>query len=112
MILIYYLLKEVFYNGNWYIIDGNALDQNNMKKSTNGTWIYAFEEIPITDKMTFKANHNLFVCKYITSNQQEALSVSCKLQFCFQLLLLYHHFSDKALRRMHHTHLPLLSDCI
>ena len=26
------------------------------------SWIYAYDEIPITDKMIFKANHNLFIC--------------------------------------------------
>lgn len=58
-----------FRDGDWYINDGNALDRDNVKKSTNGTWIYAFEEIPIEDKMTFKANHNLFICK-IKQNQE------------------------------------------
>lgn len=58
-----------FRDGDWYINDGNALDRESVKKSTNGTWIYAFEEIPIEDKMTFKANHNLFICK-VKQNQE------------------------------------------
>ena len=33
-----------------------------IKKSTNGTWIYAFEDTIIKDKMTFKASHYLFDC--------------------------------------------------
>ena len=47
----------------WYITDG-YIDNNNIKKSTNGTWIYAFEDTLIKDKMIFKANNNLFICSF------------------------------------------------
>ena len=52
-----------FRNGKWFIIDG-YIDNNNIKKSTNGTWIYAFEDTLIKDKMIFKANNNLFICSF------------------------------------------------
>ena len=42
----------------WFIKDGNE----NGTPSTNGTWIYALEEMEIKDNMTFKANSNLFSC--------------------------------------------------
>lgn len=48
----------------WMITDGSILIGEGNKKSTNGTWIYAHEEIEITDQMTFKSNHNLFFCSY------------------------------------------------
>ena len=52
-------------NEKWYINDGyakNGIKEEEIKKSTNNSWIYAYDEIPITDKMIFKANHNLFIC--------------------------------------------------
>ena len=52
-------------NEKWYINDGyakNGIREEEIKKSTNNSWIYAYDEIPITDKMIFKANHNLFIC--------------------------------------------------
>lgn len=52
----------------WYIQDGyakNGMQEEEIKKSTNGSWIYAYDEIPITDKMIFKANHNLFTCNLV-----------------------------------------------
>ena len=57
-----------FDKDKWYIQDGyakNGLQEEEIKKSTNGSWIYAFDEIPITDKMIFKANHNLFICNLV-----------------------------------------------
>ncbi len=54
-----------FKNEKWYIIDGTINEEGNVKNSTNGTWIYAFEDTLIKDKMTFKANHNLFICSLI-----------------------------------------------
>ena len=54
-----------FNKDKWFIQDGyakNGLKEEEIKKSTNGSWIYAYDEIPITDKMIFKANHNLFIC--------------------------------------------------
>ena len=50
-----------FRNGKWFIIDG-YIDNNNIKKSTNGTWIYAFEDILIKNGLIFKSNNNLFIC--------------------------------------------------
>ena len=57
-----------FDNNKWYIQDGyakNGLQDEEIKKSTNGSWIYAYDEIPIKDKMIFKANHNLFICNLV-----------------------------------------------
>ena len=52
-----------------YIIDGVINEDGNIKNSTNGTWIYAFEDTLIKDKMTFKANHNLFICSLIDKDE-------------------------------------------
>ena len=57
-----------FEKDKWYIQDGyakNGLQEEEIKKSTNGSWIYVYDEIPITDKMIFKANHNLFICNLV-----------------------------------------------
>ena len=57
-----------FDKNKWYIQDGfarNGLQEEEIKKSTNGSWIYAYDEIKITDKMIFKANHNLFICNLV-----------------------------------------------
>jgi hypothetical protein len=59
-----------FINGKWFIQDGSINQNGEVRKSTNGTWIYAYEEVIIVDKMTFKANHNLFICSYIDSNEK------------------------------------------
>ena len=48
-----------FLDNNWYIQDGNE-DGN---ESTNGTWIYALDEIEIKDGMKFKSNSCNFICK-------------------------------------------------
>ena len=49
----------------WFIIDGQLLDVKDVhKKSTNGTWVYAFEDVVIEEGMIFKANHNLFTCSF------------------------------------------------
>lgn len=56
--------------GKWYIIDGQIISNSNgcedvyVKNSTNGTWIYAFEDTLIYEQTTFKANHNLFICSF------------------------------------------------
>lgn len=47
-------------NGIWKIQDGNQ----NGDYSTNGTWIYAFEETEIIDNMIFKSNKFNFHCKF------------------------------------------------
>ena len=57
-----------FNKDKWYIQDGyakNGLQEDEIKKSTNGSWIYAFDEIKIKDKMIFKANRNLFICNLV-----------------------------------------------
>ena len=57
-----------FSNDKWYIQDGlakNGIQDDEIKKSTNGSWIYAYDEIPIVNKMIFKANHNLFICNLV-----------------------------------------------
>ena len=57
-----------FNNDKWYIQDGyakNGIKEEEIKKSTNGSWIYAYDEIKIIDKMVFKANHNLFLCSLV-----------------------------------------------
>ena len=47
-------------NGIWRIQDGNQ----NGEYSTNGTWIYAFEDMEIVDNMIFKSNKFNFCCKF------------------------------------------------
>ena len=46
-------------------INIEKLREEEIKKSTNGCWIYAYEEKQIENKMVFKANHNLFICNLI-----------------------------------------------
>ena len=53
-----------FKNGIWNIQDGNQEGEY----STNGTWLYAFEETEITDNMVFKSNKFNFCCKFSSSN--------------------------------------------
>ena len=51
----------LFYlDNNWYIKDGN--EKGN--ESTNGTWLYALEEIEIKEGMKFKSNSCNFICNY------------------------------------------------
>ena len=52
--ILYYL------DNNWYIKDGN--DKGN--ESTNGTWLYALEDIEIKEGMKFKSNSCNFLCKF------------------------------------------------
>ena len=47
-------------NGSWHIKDGNEEGG----ESTNGTWVYASDEIEIKDGMVFKSNNCSFLCKY------------------------------------------------
>ena len=57
-----------FMNEKWYIQDGlakNGIEDKDIQKSTNGSWIYAYDECPIFNNMIFKANHNLFICNLI-----------------------------------------------
>ena len=55
-------------DNKWFLNDGcinNEDGNNNIKKSTNGSWIYAFEDSLIYDKMCFKASHYLFECNLV-----------------------------------------------
>ena len=49
-------------NDIWRIQDGNQ----NGEYSTNGTWLYAFEDTEIIDNMIFKSNKFNFRCKFST----------------------------------------------
>ena len=53
-----------FKNDKWFICDGLVENNNYIKKSTNGTWLYAFEDIIIEDNMIFKGNNNLYICSF------------------------------------------------
>ena len=53
-----------FRNDKWYIYDGVKNSDGKIKNSTNGSWKYAFEDTEIVDGLTFKANHNLFICSF------------------------------------------------
>lgn len=59
-------------NVGWVIRDGvyNTNKDGNVevKPSTNGTWLFAWEEIPIYDGLVFKSNNNLFKCNYVMDN--------------------------------------------
>ncbi len=51
----------IYYDkGIWNIHDGNQSGES----STNGTWLYAFEDIEIHDNMMFKSNKFNFCCKF------------------------------------------------
>ena len=52
----------------WVIYDGK-IDDNENKKSTNGTWLYLIEEIPIENGLIFKNNKNAFECHIIHQNE-------------------------------------------
>ena len=54
----------------WVIYDGK-IDVNENKKSTNGTWLYLIEEIPIENGLIFKNNKNAFECHIIHQNENE-----------------------------------------
>ena len=59
----------------WFIIDGSINEQNGKeenKKSTNGSWIYAYEDCLIKDKMIFKAAHYLFECKLVDISNNDS----------------------------------------
>ena len=44
----------------WTVTDGNETGQ----ESTNGTWIFAYDEMEISDGMQFKSNSCNFTCYY------------------------------------------------
>ena len=52
-----WLIKDGKYDGN----------TNEMKPSTNGTWVLAVEDYPITEGLIFKGHFNLFCCNFITN---------------------------------------------
>ena len=61
-------------NKKWYIIDGNANEQNKdeeSRRSTNGSWLYAYEDCLIINKMIFKASHYLFECNLINKKDED-----------------------------------------
>ena len=51
----------------WFIKDGNQFGE----PSTNGTWIFAYDEFEIYDEMIFKSNSNLFSCHLRNNNKNE-----------------------------------------
>ena len=56
-------------NIGWIIRDGynnkdNVEDSTDNKGSTNGTWIYTFEDTPIYEGMVLRSDNNLFRCKF------------------------------------------------
>lgn len=56
-------------NIGWIIRDGysinkNMEESNDIKPSTNGTWLYAFEDTPIYEGMILRSDNNLFRCKF------------------------------------------------
>ena len=56
----------------WVIYDGKIDDDENKNKpSTNGTWLYLIEEIPIEDGLIFKNNKNAFECHIIHQGRKE-----------------------------------------
>ena len=56
----------------WVIYDGKIDDDENKNKpSTNGTWLYLIEEIPIEDGLIFKNNKNAFECHIIHQGKKE-----------------------------------------
>ena len=54
----------------WVIYDGKINDDESKNKpSTNGTWLYLIEEIPIEEGLIFKNNKNAFECHIIHQNE-------------------------------------------
>ena len=49
-----------YIDNNWYIRDGNEEGND----STNGTWLYASDEIEIKEGLIFKSNSCNFLCQY------------------------------------------------
>lgn len=57
----------IYYDkGIWKIQDGNQ----NGEYSTNGTWLFAFEDIEINDNMMFKSNKFNFCCKFSSNSKK------------------------------------------
>jgi len=56
----------------WVIYDGKiGDDESKNKQSTNGTWLYLIEEIPIEEGLIFKNNKNAFECHIIHQSKKE-----------------------------------------
>ena len=56
-------------NIGWIIRDGynnkeNTEESMDIKSSTNGTWLYVFEDTPIYEGMILRSDNNLFRCKF------------------------------------------------
>ena len=56
-------------NIGWIIRDGyknkeNIEESMDIRSSTNGTWLYAFEDTPIYEGMIIRSDNNLFRCKF------------------------------------------------
>ena len=56
-------------NIGWIIRDGyrnkeNIEESMDIKASTNGTWLYVFEDTPIYEGMILRSDNNLFRCKF------------------------------------------------
>ena len=50
----------------WFIHDGTMKKnkEGEFKYSTNGTWLFLIDDTLIDNDMIFKANQNLYQCKY------------------------------------------------
>lgn len=50
----------------WFIHDGTMKKnkEGEFKYSTNGTWLFLIDDTMIENDMIFKANQNLYQCKY------------------------------------------------
>ena len=56
-------------NIGWILRDGynnkgNIEESMDIKVSTNGTWLYAFEDTPIHEGMILRSDNNIFRCKF------------------------------------------------
>lgn len=52
------------FKDKWYIIDGCYNDRGELRKSTNGVWIYIPEDLEIKEGMIFKACDYLFISSF------------------------------------------------
>lgn len=52
-------------NYGWCILDGHITEEDEIHKSTNGTWLYLMEETEVVNGMVFKGNQNVFKCNYV-----------------------------------------------
>jgi len=59
-----YQCRLTFEDNNWVLYDGNK-----EKKSTNGTWIFASEEMEIVESMLIKAGKSIFEAKFVEGSK-------------------------------------------